>query len=198
MLPWITDRYEVILEWALHHRLTTLGANVAILVLTIMAFGHFNHGIEFFPEDIPPRQAWVDVETPVGTRVEYTDQIVRELEVQTLGIEGYDDAESSVATVGGGSGNMLMGGASGPNRGRVMISFIDYKDRVFDSSETLARMQEVIGRQVAGAEISVDKPQEGPPSGPPVNVEISGEDPEVLKDLSDQRIRPRPTHRIGE
>ncbi|MEE3041265.1 MAG: efflux RND transporter permease subunit [Candidatus Latescibacterota bacterium] len=189
MLPWITDRYEVILEWALHHRLTTLGANFAILVLTIMAFGHFNHGIEFFPEDIPPRQAWVDVETPVGTRVEHTDQIVRELEQQTLRIEGYDDAESSVATVGGGGGNMLMGGASGPNRGRVMISFIDYKDRVFDSSETLARMQEVIGRQVAGAEISVDKPQEGPPSGPPVNVEISGEDPEVLKDLSDRVLQ---------
>ncbi|MED5415738.1 MAG: efflux RND transporter permease subunit, partial [Candidatus Latescibacterota bacterium] len=104
-------------------------------------------------------------------------------------IEGYDDAESSVATVGGGGGNMLMGGASGPNRGRVMISFIDYKDRVFDSSETLARMQEVIGRQVAGAEISVDKPQEGPPSGPPVNVEISGEDPEVLKGLSDRVLQ---------
>ena len=185
-LPWIADRYETVLEWSLGHRLTTLGGTFAILVMTIIAFGQFNHGIELFPEDIPPRQVWVDVEAPVGTRVEFTDEIVRELEKQTLAIEGYADAESSVATVGGGGGNMLMGGASGPNRGRVMVSFIDDKDRAFDSFKTLARMQEVIGRRVAGAEISVDKPQEGPPSGPPVNIEIVGEDPEVLKELSDR------------
>jgi multidrug efflux pump subunit AcrB len=189
VLPSITDSYERILEWSLRHRLITLGGNVAILVVTIVAFGQFNNGIELFPEDIPPRQAWVDVETPVGTRVEFTDSIMRELEEQTLAIEGYADAESSVATVGGGSGNMLMGGASGPNRGRVMVSFIDYKDRVFDSSETLARMQELIGRNIAGAEISVDKPQEGPPSGPPVNIEIVGQDADMLKQLSDRVLQ---------
>ena len=189
VLPSITDSYERILEWSLRHRLITLGGNVAILVVTIVAFGQFNNGIELFPEDIPPRQAWVDVETPVGTRVEFTDSIMRELEEQTLAIEGYADAESSVATVGGGGGNMLMGGASGPNRGRVMVSFIGYKDRVFDSSETLARMQELIGRNIAGAEISVDKPQEGPPSGPPVNIEIVGQDADMLKQLSDRVLQ---------
>jgi multidrug efflux pump subunit AcrB len=189
VLPSITDSYERILEWSLRHRLITLGGNFAILVVTIVAFGQFNNGIELFPEDIPPRQAWVDVETPVGTRVEFTDSIMRELEEQTLAIEGYADAESSVATVGGGGGNMLMGGASGPNRGRVMVSFIDYKDRAFDSFETLARMQDIIGRNIAGAEISVDKPQEGPPSGPPINIEIVGEDAEVLKQLSDRVLQ---------
>jgi multidrug efflux pump len=69
-----------------------------------------------------------------------------------------------------------------------MVSFVDYQDRGTNTNVTMARMQELLGRDVAGAEISVDKPQEGPPTGPPVNIELIGEDPEVLKELSDRMV----------
>lgn len=185
-LPGLTDRYETALRWSLGHRVKTLAATFAFLVLTIVVYGQFNHGIEFFPEDIPPKQIWVDVETPVGTRVEFTDDIIRTLESEVVHVRGFADAESAVATVGGG-GNMLTG-SQGQNAGRVMISFVDYQDRQVNTNETMALMQDVLGRDVVGADVSVDKPQEGPPSGPPVNIEIVGKDPEVLKDLSDRVV----------
>ncbi|MDA0334303.1 MAG: efflux RND transporter permease subunit [bacterium] len=186
-LPWLMDRYEVALRWALGHRLLSVLGTVAGFVVIVVLFGKYNSGVEFFPEDIPPKQVWIDVETPVGTRVEFTNDIIRVLEAEVVSVPGYGDAESGVATVGGG-GNAMMGSSQGPNSGRVMVSFVDYQDREQNTNETMALMQERLGRDVAGAEISVNKPQEGPPSGPPVNVEIVGKDPQRLKELSDRVV----------
>jgi multidrug efflux pump len=186
-LPWLMERYESQLRWALRHRLVSVAATFATLVVTVMAFGQFNSGIEFFPEDIPPKQIWIDAETPVGTHVDFTDDIIRVLEEEAQAVDGYADVESAVATVGGG-GNAMMGSSQSANAGRVMVSFVDYQDRGTNTNVTMARMQELLGRDVAGAEISVDKPQEGPPTGPPVNIELIGEDPEVLKELSDRMV----------
>jgi multidrug efflux pump subunit AcrB len=78
------------------------------------------------------------------------------------------------------------GGPSGPEGGRVTVSLVDFQDRERDAFETLAEMQATLGTGLAGATVSVDKPQEGPPTGAPVSVEIVGEDPGQLKVLSDQ------------
>ncbi len=187
-LPWLLDRYEGALGWALGHRLIVVAGSFAVLVAMAAAFSKFNNGIEFFPEDIPPRQVWVDVETPVGTRVEFLDGIARELELQVREVEGFEDAESEVTTVGSG-GNPLMGGTRGANNARLMVNFADYQERRFDTFLTLARMQQGVGREIAGAEVSVDMPVDGPPQGAPVNIEIVGRDPAVLKDLSDRVLQ---------
>ena len=47
-------------------------------------------------------------------------------------------------------------------------------------------MQASLGTDIAGAEITVEAMQEGPAQGAPVNIEIVGEDPATLKDLSDR------------
>jgi multidrug efflux pump subunit AcrB len=188
VLPAIVDEYERRLEWALDHRGLVLGGSVVGLVAIVMVFGRLNAGIEFFPEDIPPSRAMVNVEAPVGSRAEFTDGIVRELEAELASVDGMEDAESVVATVGGGGGSPMEGGPSGADAGRVTVNFVDFQDRQRNTFETLAEMQATMGRDVAGAEISADKPQEGPPSGPPVNLEIVGEDPELLKVLSDRAV----------
>ena len=187
-LPRMLRVYERQLRWALRHRLAMLGGAAVVLVVTFAVYGRFNQGVEFFPESIPPKQVWVDVEAPVGTRAEFTNEVAQRLEGEVKGFQGFSDAESVVATVGGGGGNMLAGGPSGPENGRVTITFVDFQDRRYDVFETLARMQGDVGESVAGVEVTVDKMDEGPPTGAPVNIEIVGEDPQVLKNLSDQVI----------
>ncbi len=186
-LPWIIDRYEGTLQWALNHRFLVVGTMFAAFVLTVALFARFNHGVEFFPEGVPPQQAWVNVDLPVGSRAGATDRITQRLEAELPAIEGYDDVESVVATVGGSGGGMMGGGgAGGTNQGRITLSFLDYEDRKQDSFATLANLQRDLGRDVAGADISVDRMEMGPPQGPPVNIEIAGPDPAVLQDLSNQ------------
>ena len=82
----------------------------------------------------------------------------------------------------------MEGGASGPEGGRVTIQFVDFQDRSTDVFQTLADFQAGLGHEIAGAEITVDKMSEGPPTGAPVNLEIIGEDPQVLKSLADEAI----------
>ena len=54
--------------------------------------------------------------------------------------------------------------------------------------ETLEEMRNTIGSGIAGADIVVERPQEGPPTGLPVNIEISGEDAVLLKRLGDEVV----------
>ncbi|MFQ5535936.1 MAG: efflux RND transporter permease subunit [Gemmatimonadota bacterium] len=190
MLPWILETYERQLRWALSHRLLILAGTGAAFLGSIALFVVLNPGIEFFPEDFPPRQLLVDVEAPVGTRAQTTDSIVRRIEDELQDIGGREDWESVVAVVGsgggGGGGNPMGGGPGGPEDGRVTISLVEYQDRTRDAFETLAEMQAKVGTDIAGAKISVDKPVEGPQQGAPVNIEITGEDVDELKVLSDR------------
>ncbi len=186
-LPRIIQSYEGGLRWALGHRAVVLGLSAVVFVGTFAVFVPFNHGIEFFPEGFPPSQILVDIETPVGTRAQVTDELTRRLEDQARGVSGFDDVESMVATVGTGGAAMFGGGTSGAeNRAQITLAMLDYQDRRQDSFLTLARVQEELGLGLAGAEIRTDAPDPGPPGGPPVNIEIVGYDPAVLKELSDQ------------
>jgi multidrug efflux pump subunit AcrB len=187
ILPPAIGVYERQLRWALDHRLVTVAGTLGFFILTVFAFGFLNKGIEFFPESMPPQQLLVNVEAPLGTRAAFTDSVVQRLEADLQEVGGRQDWKSTVATVGGGGGgNFMDQGPSGPEGGRITVSLVDFQDRERDAFETLAEMQATLGHNIAGATVSVDKPNEGAPQGKPVNIEIVGEDPVELKQLSDR------------
>jgi multidrug efflux pump subunit AcrB len=183
-LPAVIERYEVVLRWALVHRLRMVAGAAAALVFAVMVFGVFNAGVEFFPEDVPPFAAYVQIEAPLGTRLEETDRIVRRIEEQVSGIPGMGDVESVVATVG----TRLtagFGGGRGTHLGTVVVQFVDFEDREIDGFETLRHIRERAGVGVAGADVALEEPEMGPPTGAPINIEITGDDPVLLKELGD-------------
>jgi len=155
-----------------------------------VTFMFFNAGIEYFPEDIPPTNLYVQVEAPVGTRIETTDRIVRELEDRVTRLPGAVDFESVLSTVGSKISASQFDGSRGntSNVGTVSIAFVDYQDRQFDAFETLERMRSSLADGIAGADISVEKPQDGPGGGLPINIEIVGEDAQRLKELGDEVV----------
>ena len=190
-LPALVARYEVGLRWALKHRLKTLGGVAATFVLTVVLFGMFNAGVEFFPEDIPPAMVLVEVDAPVGTNAQFTNSVAERIESRLPKYEGVAaDQQSVVTTVGssGGGGNFMMGGPSAANAARVTISMKDYEDRTHDTFETMSRMEADIAQGIAGADVTVTKPQDGPPSGKPVNLEIVGAEPAVLDSLAEDAM----------
>lgn len=188
VLPRVLTVYEARLRWSLDHRGILLVGSVAGLVVTFLLFGQFNAGVEYFPEDMPPKEILVDIDLPVGSRAQATNVIAERLEAEVLAVPGISDAKSVVATVGGGgAGNAMMGGgASGPDAGRLTVSMVEFADQEFDAFDLLSAMQTTLGKDIAGAEITVDQMEEGPSQGSPINIEIIGEEPAVLKGLSDQ------------
>ena len=183
-LPAVIRRYERSLRWALAHRFRVMAGMGGVLVGSILLFGMFNAGIEFFPEDIPPETVYVRVEMPPGTRAEATDEVVRRVERELAALPVTGDFESVVSTVGS-SGSQ----GSGADEGTIAVNFVDFEIRERDSFESLELMRNTVGQGVAGAEITVEKPQDGPGSGPPVSIEIAGEDEKVLQRLADDAYR---------
>jgi multidrug efflux pump len=193
-VPIIIARYERAVRWALGHRLAVVGITI-LSFLGVGALFAVTHAdkIVFFPENVPPAELLVDVETPVGTRAAITDSIVLRLEQELQAMDGREDWESVVAITGGAGGGaaamMGMGGPSGPESARISVSMIEFQDRQHDAFETLARMQQSIGTEIAGATVTVEQLAQGPATGAPVNIELVGEDPELLRALSDSVLQ---------
>lgn len=185
-IPAAIRLYEQQLRWALGHRLRVMLGAGATLVLVVMVFGFLNAGIEFFPENVPPRVAFIQIEAPLGTRVEQTDGIVRKVESAATDVLGQGELKSLVATVGQSSSGF--GGGRGTHLSTVSVTFIDYQDRSKDATESLGALRQRLEREIAGAEVAVELMEEGPPTGLPVNIEIAGDDPDVLKTLGAQAV----------
>jgi len=187
-LPAVLVRYERLLWWALEHRFRMMGGAAAALVLAVMVFGAFNAGVEFFPEDIPPASAYVQVEAPLGTRVEETDRIMSAIERRLDSIPDRADVTSVVATVGAQTTANFTGRSSGTHLGTATVNFADFRDRQGDAFAIIEHLRSVLPTLVAGAEITVEKPQDGPPTGRPINIEITGDSPDTLKQLGDALV----------
>jgi multidrug efflux pump subunit AcrB len=159
-----------------------IGAH-AVLLAVIVAFGLWGTGTEFFPA-IDPKKIYADFELPSGSRLEATDAYLQQVEA-ALGTGQYPDVQTYVAQSGVSLGNFDMGPTGGPvNKGRVTIDMVDREFRKRSTLETMADLRASLA-QVAGAEVTVQKLEEGPPTGKPVTIEISGEDFRVLGDLAD-------------
>jgi len=188
-INWALNRYESRLRWALRNPGTIMSISGGVLLLSFIVFGVFNAGVEFFPEDIPPRDAYVQVEAPVGTNVEFTKTIVDALSTEVPGIPQYSDVENVLTTSGSAISTGLEGGRTSSHRGTVVVNFVDYNQRKGSTIEAIEYMRSNFSEGVAGAAITVEEPQMGPPTGKPINLELSGRDMDALRRLSDKAIR---------
>ncbi|RNC83349.1 MAG: efflux RND transporter permease subunit [Balneola sp.] len=184
-------RYERTLTWALNHRITTIGIAVIILVSSFILLDAFNPGTEFFPEDIPPRDVYVQIETPIGSDVTYTKEIIDEVRDRVQNLPNIVDVNSVLAT----SGALITadpassGGGNTPNRGTVALNFVDFQEREGDVFDAMEFLRDHMSENIVGANITVEMPPNGPPTGKPVNLEISGNDMEQLALISDDVLK---------
>lgn len=183
------DYYEQQLRWALRNPGKIIGISGGVLVLSFVVFGAFNAGVEFFPEDVPPRDAYVQVEAPVGTNVEFTKTVVDALAQKVPGIPQYADVENVLTTSGSAISAGFEGGRTSSHRGTVVVNFVDYNQRKGSTSQALEYMRSTFSSGIAGAVITVKEPQMGPPTGKPINLELSGRDMDELRRLSNMAIR---------
>ncbi len=179
------DTYENSLVWALNNRLKTVGIAFFVLIMSFVVLGVFNPGTEFFPEDIPPRDVYVQIETPVGSDVEFTRYIVNKVAERVKNIPQASDINTILAVSGAAiSSDPAGGGGNSTHKGTVAINFVDYELREGNIFEAMEYMRNDLNGVIAGAKITVEKPQDGPPTGPPINLEISGADMAELTRIS--------------
>ena len=180
----IIRAYLSFLTWALNHRLILVLSAFALLLASVASYGAFGRGTEFFPET-EPRRAYITVKAPEGTNLDASDAIVAQVERTAA---QYEDIHYIIANVGAVGGDPFSQGGTGTHINRVVIDFKDFHEREKPSSEIVDELRTRLLKDIRGAEVQVEKEKEGPPTGPPVNLEISGKDIVVLGELA-QRAR---------
>jgi multidrug efflux pump subunit AcrB len=178
--PLIKQFYLVLLKWSLRHRWLVISSAVILLIAATLAFVFFGKGTEFFP-DTEPRRAYVNIKMPEGTNLDTSDQLVARIENV---VSEYEDIRYVIANIGAIGGDPFSQGGTGTHISRVVLDFKDLHDRSRPSSEIVKEARQRILKRIHGAEVQVEKEEEGPPTGPPINIEIFGEDILMLGELA--------------
>ena len=189
-LPKLMSRYETLLRWALKgwRPVHLLLGTVALLIFSVVAFMAAVKtgwvGVAFFPKG-DPNQIFVYMKLPVGTDVRYTDSITAVLEKRVDKVLGIDPAnnkfnpvvESVISNVAVGASDPAAGDRSTRSElGRIQVNFVKYEKR--DGVNTKPYLDQIRKAMVGipGAEITVDQESGGPPTAPPINIEVTSED----------------------
>ena len=202
-LGWLEIKYEKFLRFALKgwRAFAFLFGTILLLFLTIILVGIAGPKIEFFPDN-EPNQIIVYAEYPQGTDIEKTNNITKKLENEVLQVvddKKYFDGnknfmiESMLAQVGEGAGNQqndFGSQADMPQKAKITVTLREFKYRNGFSSEDLrSDVQKKLSGKYPGLAVSVEKDENGPPAGYPVNIEISGKNYlELIQTAEEMRI----------
>ena len=160
----------------------------ALLFVAIGLMSTFPPKVLFFP-NTEAKQVFVFLEYPIGTDIEDTNLLSKRIEADIENhLKKYEkDGENFLVTsvigqVGEGTSDPSKGQSGGntPNKARITVDFVKFQDRQGVSSEqVLIDIRNVINNY-PGVSIVVDKPADGPPTGSPINLEIKGDDYELI------------------
>ncbi|WP_010523107.1 efflux RND transporter permease subunit [Aquimarina agarivorans] len=197
-LVWLENQYKRFVAFALKgwwpgiFFIVTFGLLIFAFVGFGASIGSKRTKIEFFPDN-KPNQIFVYIEYPEGTDIDKTNKITKSIEQRVYSIIDTDKyifedknvlVESTVSQVGRGAGNPQTDGGSTsdmPHRGKITATMREYKyRRGMDSEQLRAEVQKGLVGIYPGVSISVEKDPVGPPAGPPINIEIKGQDYELL------------------
>ncbi len=176
--------YESLLRGAVHHRLAVLFMALLFLFASVEFYMHLGRGVELFPE-VDPRNATINVEFPQGTAIERTDDIIRRIEAL---LPEYADIEFFLATVGQTDVTGFTFGPESTNVGQVFIEFVPYNERQRSSMDLISEIRQRLP-VVPGALITIERQEEGPPTGEPVAIEVYGDDFDELAALAARIMR---------
>jgi len=147
----------------------------------------------------------VYLKLPVGTDVKYTDSVTRMLEKRVYkvlekekpGTEG-SIVESIITNVAVSANNPRDNNRSvQPHLGRIQVSFVEFEKRHgVKTKPYMDQIREAL-TGIPGASIEVAQEDGGPPTDPPVNVEISGDNFENISKTATELLNFLDTNRVN-
>jgi multidrug efflux pump len=185
VLPPLMNKYEQLLRWALVGRrpIYLLVSLFLLFPISLAMLIFRGNPTTFFPSG-DPNFIYVYLKMPVGTDVKHTDSVTRVLEQKVYSIlekekpgEEGSIVESVISNVAVSANNPRDNNRSvQPNLGRIQVSFVEFEKRHGKSTGVYLEQIRSSIKNIPGAAISVEQEDGGPPTDPPVNIEIVGED----------------------
>jgi multidrug efflux pump subunit AcrB len=183
--------YTKMINWAMKHRIQTMlmAAISFILGLMIVGISIFSDTklikIQAFPR-VPKPRIIVDISTPPGSDLDFTDSITRNIEEV---ISGYLEVETFVTTVGEtGIQNIRLsqGGSTGNEVSQINVDLVHKKDRDRSVEEIVEDLNNQFMNRWPGVNIQIDMIREGPPVSDNLVLDLQGNNLDDLEMVSEQ------------
>lgn len=174
--------YRRFLRLSLEYRIVTMTFCVTALVAVSAEF-FSTAKLEFTPTVEPP-QANIDIECPEGTNLATSDLFVKQVEDVLMPYLERGELEHIIANVGS-QGASLTGQrrSNTTHLSRVTMDFPKLAECKVMPSEIVEKVRGQL-EGITGATVRIEQMEMGPPTGPPVNIEISGDNFETLAALA--------------
>ena len=197
-LPRFKQAYRNLVSWIIvgYRPVFTVLSMFVVLILTFVLLGIVKPKVIFFPSG-DPDFIYVYNVMPVGTDARVTDSVTKVLENKVFGVIKRSKAEvainSVISNVGKNAGDPFNPDRSAtPQKSKITIAFVKKEDRGNISSVKLLEDVRKELQGIPGSEISVQRENNGPPTGKPISVEIAGDDFDKLISI-EKEVRKRIT-----
>ncbi|UMV48248.1 efflux RND transporter permease subunit [Paenibacillus macerans] len=168
--------YGKTLKWSIHHR-------KSVLIITILMFIGAGALTPLIKSEFIPAQDMgqfnVSVKLPDGTKLEETNKVVQQIEKEIMSIPELDKMSASV----GSSGGFSFG--SPTNAATLDVTLVDERSRSTD--QIVAELRKKI-TNIPDAKVTLTA-GESFAAGAAVQINLRGDDMEVLRELSDQLVK---------
>jgi len=175
--PTFQNQYVRLLKWCLEKPYRPLLYILVLFGVTITLFILRSPKSVFFPQG-NPNNIYVYVKLPTGTDPAITNALMRKVEKKVYSVigENNDIVESIITNVTIGTTDPRDGDQNKyPNRGKIAINFVEFEKRHgIATTDYLLKLQD-IKWDLPGADITVNKEQNGPPTAKPISIEVSGD-----------------------
>lgn len=188
-LPKLQTAYHDSIRWIIVGRRPwyILGSTFIFLIFSIILLGVASPKVVFFPEG-EPNFVYVYNELPAGTNLDETNRVNKQIEQRVYEVIGRNNpiVKSVISNVAiGANPPRSIDPTPSPTKSKVSVEFVDYQNRNGVSTQDLLNKIREHTKGIPGTIITVDKEQSGPPTGKPINIEISGDKFEELITLTD-------------
>jgi multidrug efflux pump len=158
--------------WALDNPGKTMLLALAMLIAIPVTHAKFGKGVEFFP-DVEPDYALVQVRARGNLSLTEKEKLVRIVETRLFAMPELSTIYTRIGEQGRGNNEL-----SADTIGVVQFEFVDWQKRR-KAGVIMADIREKMA-DIPGIDIAVSKPAAGPPTGKPIQIEVSALEPEKL------------------
>jgi multidrug efflux pump len=190
-LPAFKNSYRRLVSWVIdgYRSVYTVLAAFALLIFTFVLIGIVKPKVIFFPSG-DPDYIYLYAKLPIGTDAIVTDSMTKSIEKRVFSFIKQEKVgkivNSVISNVGKNAGDpMNPDRGATPHKSKVTIAFekLQLRDGI-STQEILVKLQQSFAKNpIPGVEMSIERERNGPPTGKPVTIEISGDEFAVLLDL---------------
>lgn len=194
-LPKLKEGYGKIIKWVITgwRPVWAILSSLVLLIGTFIIMGIVKPSVIFFPSG-DPDYIYIYNVMPIGTDARKTDAVTKEIETIVFNVLEENKAlpvvNSVISNVGKNAGDPFNPDRSDtPHKSKVTVAFVGKELRGnISSQDILGKVRDAL-QGIEGSEVSVERENNGPPTGKAITIEITGEDFEVLGQIEQQALK---------